>query len=109
MITDRGLIKCNSIMLPEHVDFLKDSELDVNKAEMPTIDEQTTEKFEMIIMEAMEFNSTLEFQIFENGLYNSIQGTIHYINHIKSQIILQDKDGYFYHIPLKKLVKIQLM
>jgi len=107
MIRDRGNIKWTAMMLPEHVQSLREALIDENKIRKPELDEQTIEEFEMTILEAMEFNTPIVLEIFENGYKNSLKGTVHYINHLKSQLILQDEKGYFHHIPFNKLINIQ--
>ena len=106
MIKDRGTIKWTAMMLPEHVQSLKEIMIDEQKLKKPELDEQAIEEFELIICEAMEFNTTLLIEVFNNGFINTITGTVHYINHMKSQLIIQDNQGYFHHIPFKNLVNI---
>lgn len=107
MIKDRGTIKWTSMMLPEHVQSLKNALVDEQRIEQPILDEQAIEEFELIICEAMESNETLNVEVFDNGFTNTLRGTVHYINTMKSQIILQDDKGYFHHIPFSNLVNIQ--
>ncbi|KOP84132.1 YolD-like family protein [Cytobacillus solani] len=107
MIKDRGTIKWTAMMLPEHVQSLKDALVDEHRIEQPELDEQAIDEFELIICEAMESNESLNIEVFENGFTNIITGNVHYINSMKSQIIVQDAKGYFHHIPFKNLVNIQ--
>ncbi|WP_165571599.1 YolD-like family protein [Cytobacillus praedii] len=107
MIKDRGTIKWTAMMLPEHVQSLKDALVDEHRVEQPELDEQAIEEFELIICEAMESNETLNIEVFENGFSNIITGTVHYINSMKSQILVQDTKGYIHHIPFKLLINIQ--
>lgn len=106
MIKDRGTIKWTAMMLPEHVQSLKNLLVDEHRIEQPELDEQAIEEFELIICKAMEFNTALTIQVFNNGHINTITGTVHYINHLKSQLILQDSQGYFHHVPFKSLVNL---
>ena len=106
MIRDRGTIKWTSMMLPEHVQSLKEALIDEKKIEKPLLDEQAIEEFELIICEAMEYNNTIACEIYDSGFSKTIKGTVHFINHIKSQLILQDSKGYFHHIPFYNLINI---
>lgn len=63
-------------------------------------------EFEILVLEAMESDSILKLTF--RDYVRSIVGTVHYINHLKSQIIVQDRAGYFYHIALRDLANIQL-
>ena len=107
MIKDRGNIKWTAMMLPEHVQCLKEALIDEHRIKPPQLDEQAIEEFEMIICDAMEFNKQLRFEVFQNGFTNTLNGTVHYINSMKSQILVQDTKGYFHHIPFNNLVNIQ--
>lgn len=57
MIKDRGTIKWTAMMLPEHVQHLKELVIDERRVEKPILDEQMVEEFELIICEAMKFNN----------------------------------------------------
>ncbi len=107
MIRDRGTIKWTAMMLPEHVQSLKDVLVDEQRIKQPILDEQEIEEIEIIICEAMEYNTPVTFKVFNNGFVESITGTTHYINQLKSQIIFQDLDGYFHHIPFKNIISVQ--
>ncbi|MFE8698000.1 YolD-like family protein [Cytobacillus sp. FJAT-53684] len=107
MIKDRGTIKWTAMMLPEHVQELKKAALDEERIKQPELDEQAIEEFELIICGAMESDETLVIDIFDNGFTNKLTGTVHFINHLKSQLILKDKLGYFHHVPFENLINIQ--
>jgi len=99
-------MKWTAMMLPEHVQSLKDLLIDEKKAKKPEIDEQTLEEFELLICEAKESNQPLEFELFDSGFTKTIIGTVHFINQLKSQIIIQDEEGYFHHIPFASLINV---
>ncbi len=107
MIRDRGCIKWVSMMLPEHVQSLKNALIDEERVKQPLLDEQEISEIEILICEAMEFNTLITFKIYNNGFTQLITGTTHYINHLKSQIIFQDEDGYFHHILFNKIISVQ--
>ncbi len=106
MIRDRGTIKWTAMMLPEHVHSLKEALIEEKKIQKPIQDEQALEEFELLICEAMEFNNPLSFEIFHNGFTKTIIGTVHFINHLKSQLIIQDEKGYLHHLPLASLINV---
>jgi len=106
MYKDRGMQKWYGFMLTEHTVMIGEQLIEDSKVKKPELDEQAIEEFELIICEAMEFNNTIVLEIFDNGFINTIAGTVHYINHLKSQLILQDKQGYFHHIPFSNLINV---
>lgn len=107
MIRDRGTIKWTAMMLPEHVQNLKEILVDENKIEKTELDEQTIIEFELIICEAMEFNKPLLFEVFENGLVKRITGTVHFINYLEQQLAVEDKNGTFQYLPFSNLISVQ--
>lgn len=106
MIRDRGTKKWTAMMLPEHVQSLKDLLIDEKKVKKPEIDEQALEEFELLICEAIESNRPLEFKLFDRGFTETVIGTVHFINHLKSQLIIQDEEGYFHHLPFANLINV---
>ena len=107
MIKDRGTMKWTAMMLPEHVQSLKNALDDEDRVKQPLLDEQEIAEIELLILEAMEFNTPLTFKVFNSGFTRLITGSTHYINQMKSQIIFQDVDGYFHHIPFKNIISVQ--
>ncbi|MGE8081432.1 YolD-like family protein [Peribacillus loiseleuriae] len=107
MIKDRSTIKWTALMLPEHVQSLKDALIDEERVKQPLLDEQESSEIEILICEAMEFNTPITFKVYNNGFTQLITGTAHYINHLKSQIIFQDEDGYFHHILFNNIISVQ--
>lgn len=106
MIRDRGKIKFTAFMMPEHVHLLKETIVEENKAQKPLLDEQAIEEFELIVCEAIALNNQINIEVFNNGFLNAIKGKVHFINHLKRQLILQDEKGFFHHIPFNNLVNI---
>lgn len=104
MIKDRGTMKWTAMMLPEHVQSLKNALVDEDRVKQPLLDEQEIAEIELLILEAMEFNTPLTFKVFNSGFTCLITGSTHYINHLKSQIIVQDENGYFHHILFKNMI-----
>ncbi len=64
-LKDCGSIKWTAMMLPEHVGLLCELESNQNKVKRSVLDMSQIEDMEMIISEAMEFNTQLQFTIFK--------------------------------------------
>lgn len=107
MILDNELLKLTSFLLPNQMELLTPAEMSEEQCDLPKLDEQRLEKIELIISDAMEFSSTIQVTLFNDGLNTILQGRAHYINERKSQIILQDLEGHFYHIPLTNILSIE--
>ncbi|QNT74996.1 YolD-like family protein [Bacillus licheniformis] len=104
------------MMLPEHVGLLRELESNQNKVKRPVLDMSQIEDMEMIISEAMEFNTQLQFTIFkplpflngaDTGELINIEGKIHYINHIRKVFHVVDSKGDTNLIKFEDIVKVE--
>lgn len=106
MIKDRGTIKWTAMMLPEHVQSLKNLLVDEEKIPKPILDEQEIEEIETIILGAMEFNQSLIFQIYDNGFIKYIAGRTQYIDHINKNFRVTDDEQQVHIISFKDLMSV---
>ncbi|GAB3801050.1 YolD-like family protein [Virgibacillus kimchii] len=60
MVNDRGNIKWTSLMLPEHVQLIKEMWEEDDKKEKPILDEQQIEEIIMKLRMALHDNLTVE-------------------------------------------------
>ncbi|WP_407637273.1 YolD-like family protein [Bacillus cihuensis] len=72
---------------PEHGQSLKDALVDEHRIKQPILDEQELEAIGRTISEAMEFNTPVTFNLFNNSFVQQLTGTTRYINNLNSQII----------------------
>ncbi|HZG70377.1 MAG TPA: YolD-like family protein [Chondromyces sp.] len=107
MIRDRGNIKWTSIMLPEHVQALKEALIDQEKIPKPILDEQEIQEIEMLILEGMEFDCQLAYTIYHNGFTRTIIGRTHYIDHLKHEIRIKDNHDEVHRIGFDQLINVQ--
>lgn len=107
MIRDRGSIKWTAMMLPEHVQSIKEALEEDKKITQPILDESQTQEMELLILEGMEYNWTLHYDIFKNGAIKIITGRTVYIDHIKQELRIQDTNNNIHYIPFRTLVNIQ--
>ncbi|WP_229105454.1 YolD-like family protein [Bacillus paralicheniformis] len=115
-LKDRGAIKWTAMMLPEHVGLLRELESNQNKVKRPVLDMSQIEDMEMIISEAMELNTQVQFTIFkplpflngaDTGELINIEGKIHYINHIRKVFHVVDSKGVTNLIKFEDVVGIE--
>ena len=107
MIKDRGIIKWTAMMLPEHVQSLKNLLVDEEKIQKPILDEQEIEEIETIIREAMDRNQHLIFQIYDNGFMTYISGTTQYIDHINKKFRVRDDKQQVHFINFGDLMHVK--
>ena len=94
-------------MLPEHVAAVKQEVINLEKVNQPILDEDRLTEIEMLIHEAMEYNLLLEFKLFKKGYIESIIGHTHFIDYIKKEFRIKDKDNLIHKIPFQKIVDVQ--
>ena len=69
MIRDRGRIKWNSLMLPEHVTMLREWAAEETKEQRKQLDEQKLELLNEIAGKAMECGKEVLITHFKNSRY----------------------------------------
>lgn len=107
MIRDRGNKKWTAMMLPEHVAAVKQELINLKKVDQPILDEDRLAEIEMLIHEAMKYNLLLEFKIFKKGFIESIIGHTHFIDYIKKEFRIKDKNELIHKISFQKIVNVQ--
>ncbi|MGP7817669.1 YolD-like family protein [Niallia sp. 01092] len=107
MIRDRGSIKWTAMMLPEHVQSIKEALKEDKKITQPILDESQIQEMELLILEGMEYNWTVHYDIFKHGAIKRITGRTVYIDHIKQELRIQDTNNNIHYIPFRTLVNIQ--
>lgn len=60
MLKDRGMIKWTSLMLPEHVNMLKELWAEDDQLTLPILDEQQLAKMDELIYQAYEQQITIQ-------------------------------------------------
>ena len=90
MIKDRGKMKWVSMMLPEHVQMLREwADEDLNE-ERVVLDEQQIEEINHIIAEAMEHQILVAISYYNQKRYHVMIGHIHYYDEWKQQLNVID-------------------
>ncbi|SFA74783.1 YolD-like protein [Lentibacillus halodurans] len=92
MPRDRGSIKWSSLMLPEHVELLKEMWQHDGKTLKPTVDEQQTALLDDQLLEAFELQSPVCLRIYENGGITERTGMIKKLDSQTNSILLKISD-----------------
>lgn len=90
MIKDRGTIKWTSLMLPEHVEMLKQMWKENDKIEKPIIDPQMMEVFERELIEAYRNKTKITLLYFDNGYIKEYTGNITSLNIHKNTVLFEN-------------------
>jgi len=80
MLKDRGTIKWTSLMLPEHVQLLKQLWQEEALEEMPLLDDQMKEELYKKILNAFESNAFINVKYYEEGKFHTLRDQIRKID-----------------------------
>lgn len=95
-----------SLMLPEYVKALKELEMDDSKVAKPVLDDQQYEELNRVIVEALAKNKMLQFSYFSNGAIEMVTGKIDYVDHIKKEIHIINKEANPTVLNINNIVRI---
>ncbi|MBM7713715.1 hypothetical protein JOC94_000684 [Bacillus thermophilus] len=109
MIRDRGNIKWNSLMLPEHVKMLREWAKEDTWDAKGQLDEQKLEQLNLAAEEAMEFAKEVNITYFSHRQSKQIAGKIHYFDSVKKEFRIVDRSGHVQRILLKQIEHIELI
>lgn len=92
MNRDRGVIKWTSLMLPEHVQQLKELAEKKKRKIAPSIDPQLYEEWNQLLTKAYHDKETIVVTILKDGIEEELQGLIHRIDPLNHCLILTDDE-----------------
>lgn len=75
-IKDRGTKKWTSIMLPEHVEALKQMFAEEERKEKPILDEQKKMEMDFLLQAALSNDATVEIKYYANYDYCTVKGKL---------------------------------
>jgi hypothetical protein len=107
MIRDRGRIKWVSMMLPEHVQLLREWAEEDTYEIKEELDEQHLEVMDEIISEAMEFDKPVTVIHYRNKKHELLIGNIHYWNQLDHCLHIVDRFGEKHRIFLQNITDVQ--
>ncbi|MCM3210143.1 YolD-like family protein [Bacillus licheniformis] len=107
MLRDRGSIKWVSMMLPEHVELLREYHESFQKIKKPILDEQKYEEFNEIICEAMAENRFLQFAYYRQGEVKTLAGRIHYADALKRELRIVSQADEICILKIEDIIEIE--
>ncbi|WP_096188521.1 YolD-like family protein [Evansella halocellulosilytica] len=93
MNRDRGVIKWTSMMLPEHVQRLKELKEQHERKEKPELDVQVFEEWSRVLGTAYYEKHPLQLTLFHDGIESSIEGEVVRIDQTARNLVMNTKDG----------------
>jgi hypothetical protein len=109
MIRDRGNIKWTAMMLPEHVELLREWQKEDAYKSRPELDEQRLEEMNEIIHEAMEFHECLSFTYYANRELHQITGHIHYVDDVNGELRIIDQQENVHLVKFNKITDVRVV
>jgi hypothetical protein len=109
VINDRGNIKWTAMMLPEHVELLREWQKEDKYQVSPELDEQRLEEMNEIIQEAMAFHEYLSFTYHENRDVHQITGHVHYVDEVKGELRIMDQQETIHRVKLNKITDVRVV
>ncbi len=99
---DRGTKKWTSLMMPEHVEMLKD--VFVENKEMPDVDEHQISENNLLLEEALHNDLEVQIKYYANNDHKVINGNILYIDGMNKMIFLEDEE-----IEMKYIIEVNIL
>ncbi|MGE8204426.1 YolD-like family protein [Heyndrickxia sp. NPDC080065] len=109
MIRDRGRIKWNSLMLPEHVKMLRGWAKEDTYEQKKQLDEQQLELMDEMAAEAIEYGKTVTVTHYHNHHHELVLGVIQHYNPLEGKLQMVDRFEEIHTILLKNIVDIRFM
>lgn len=106
-IHDRGNLKWQPFLLPEHRALLNELKNEDQKVEMPVLDQQQLEEFNQVICDAMAFNQPLEIAYYQNGKVKQVICHVHYIDAHHHELRTLDQSRHVCIIKMDKIAGVQ--
>jgi hypothetical protein len=108
MIRDRGRIKWVSMMLPEHINLLRDWVKEDLHEEQKEMDEQQLEVMNATLSEAIEFDQFVTITHYRKSNYEIVIGKIHYWDEITQRLHIVDHFEEVHRIPIAAIADIRI-
>lgn len=109
MLKDRGNIKWTSLMLPEHVEKLKEMWREMEKMDKPILDEQALEEMNGQLLQAKKFCLPVLLKIYKDGAIQSFQGEIIDVCPQDHCITFKQIEGSEKNIAFEDMISIEIL
>lgn len=107
MLRDRGTIKWTSLMLPEHVQILKEMWEEDKRMHPPELDEQAMQELNEKCVNAHHTQETVLLTQFEDGSFSCYEGKIKKLLPNEGSIQFQTSNSSVKRIPFSNIVHIE--
>src|SRR5699024_9521681 len=105
MLHDRGTIKWTSLMLPEHVELLKEMWQEDTNVQKPEMDAQEVEITNRKLNHAYHYKDAIRLTVYNNGEIITITGNIKQVD-INSKTIRLENRSTERTVSLNNIIKV---
>lgn len=95
------------MMLPEHVELLREHQKELTKVKKPVIDEQRRAEMDELVCEAMAYVRPLVFKYFDDGRFRTVKGTIGRYDESAKTLWVKDEEESAVRLDMDRIVDIQ--
>jgi hypothetical protein len=107
-IKDRGLIKWNAAsFLPEQGAMMRRMWAEQEHQEKPLVDQFVLAEIEERVNYAMEYNLTVSFRVWNDGVENVVIGEVHYVD-MKRRCYNVDTDAGWWRVKFDDVVGVDV-
>lgn len=107
MIKDRGNIKWTAMMLPEHVEMLRELKQSNDYKTKPILDEHLLEEMNETIRSSMKVNKAVQVTYFKNGNFEIVTGVINHFDLLEQRLQVITSEGII-QIISKNIIDIKM-
>ncbi|MBM7569888.1 YolD-like family protein [Aquibacillus albus] len=93
MVNDRGTIKWTSLMLPEHVEMLRQLWSEDQKTHKPVLDEHQLEEMNQRLNHAITSNAAITITYYRDDNYHICHGFIQSIDSKNRQLVIKNPES----------------
>ncbi|MFD2628770.1 YolD-like family protein [Oceanobacillus kapialis] len=90
-VNDRGTIKWTSMMMPEHIEILKQLNEQQDWKEKPIISDYQKEEMNLALQLALKDDLTIELEYFKNHDYHKIKGKLLGVDVLNQFVKIEDE------------------
>ncbi|MCY9674526.1 YolD-like family protein [Bacillus pumilus] len=94
-------------ILPEHNEALRQLHLKKQKIDRPTLSPEQLEEFEYAIATAMSEDSSLNFELFDQGFTREITGKVVFVDHLRKEFRVKDDRGDTNFIKFADIINVK--
>lgn len=106
MVNDRGSIKWTSMMLPEHVELLKELWKADSKMEKPIVDTQQLEEINYQLSNSYQNNIEITITLFQHSNLQRYTGKVIKVDPINNSFVFQLTEGINRTIHFNQILSI---